>query len=44
MRVTMLGDATQLDTKEAGGNLQVTLPGHLPGNYAYVLKLAGYAR
>jgi hypothetical protein len=44
MRVTMLGDAKQLDTKAAGGNLQVTLPEHLPGNYAYVLKLAGYAR
>jgi alpha-L-fucosidase len=44
MRVTMLGDAKQLDTKDAGGSLQVTLPEHLPGNYAYVLKLAGYAR
>ena len=37
----MLGDATPLETA-AGGNLQVTLPEHLPGNYAYVLKLAGY--
>ena len=44
VRVTMLGDAKQLDTKAADGNLQVTLPEHLPGNYAYVLKLAGYAR
>ena len=44
MRVTMLGDAKELDTKEAGTNLQVTLPEHLPGNDAYVLKLAGYAR
>jgi hypothetical protein len=42
--VTMLGDANPLDTKAAGGNLQVTLPQHLPGNYAYVLKLAGYAQ
>ena len=44
MQVTMLGDAKPLDTKVTGGNLQVLLPEHLPGNYAYVLKLAGYAR
>ncbi len=44
MRVTMLGDAKQLNTKAANNNLQVTLPAHLPGNYAYVLNLAGYAQ
>ena len=44
MQVTMLGDAKPLNTKVTGGNLQVQLPEHLPGNYAYVLKLAGYAR
>jgi alpha-L-fucosidase len=44
MQVTMLGDAKPLDTKAEGGNLQVTLPQHLTGNYAYVLKLAGYAQ
>lgn len=44
MQVTMLGDANLLATKAAGGDLQVTLPAHLPGNYAYVLKLAGYAQ
>jgi alpha-L-fucosidase len=43
MQVTMLGDAEPLDTNTIGGNLQVTLPHHLPGNYAYVLKLTGYA-
>ena len=43
MRVMMLGDAKRLDTKAAGSDLQVTLPEHLPGNYVYVLKLAGYA-
>jgi alpha-L-fucosidase len=43
MQVTMLGDAKALDTKQRGGDLQVTLPEHLPGQYAYVLKLAGYA-
>jgi len=42
--VTMLGDGQPLDTKEVGGNLQVTLPAHLPGNYAYVLRLAGYSQ
>jgi alpha-L-fucosidase len=44
MQVTMLGDAKRLDTKAAGGNLQLALPEHLPGNYAYVIKLAGYTR
>ena len=44
IQVTILGDAAPLDTKSAGGNLQVALPEHLPGNYAYVLKLAGYAQ
>ncbi|MGH9587389.1 MAG: alpha-L-fucosidase, partial [Acidobacteriaceae bacterium] len=44
MHVTMLGDAGPLDTKTAGGNLQVALPKHLPGKYAYVLKLAGYTQ
>jgi len=42
-QVTMLGDVKPLDTKAADGNLQVTLPEHLPGSFAYVLKLAGYA-
>lgn len=44
IQVTMLGDATPLTTKAVGGNLQVQLPEHLPGKYAYVLKLAGYAK
>jgi hypothetical protein len=39
-----LGDVKPLETKAADGNLQVTLPEHLPGNYAYVVKLAGYAQ
>ncbi len=43
MQVTLLGDRQPLQTKTTGDNLQVTLPEHLPGNYAYVLKLAGYA-
>ena len=44
MQVMMLGDAKPLDAKAADGDLQVKLPEHLPGNYAYVLKLAGYAQ
>jgi alpha-L-fucosidase len=42
-QVTMLGDTTTLQTKAVEGKLQVSLPEHLPGNYAYVLKLTGYA-
>lgn len=44
MQVTMLGDRKALETKDGDGNLQVTLPEHLPGQYAYVLKLAGYVQ
>jgi alpha-L-fucosidase len=43
MQVTLLGDAKPLNTKTANGNLQIVLPEHLTGNYAYVLKLTGYA-
>jgi alpha-L-fucosidase len=43
-QVTMLGDSKPLETRSEGGNLQVTFPEHLPGNYAYVLKLPGYAQ
>ncbi len=42
-KVTLLGDATPLPVKAVGGNMQVMLPAQLPGRYAYVLKLAGYA-
>lgn len=42
-QVTILGDAQPLESRAADGNLQVMLPEKLPGNYAYVLKLAGYA-
>jgi alpha-L-fucosidase len=43
VNATLLGDSKPLATKEANGNLQVSLPQHLPGKYAYVVKLAGYA-
>ncbi|MFP5211102.1 MAG: alpha-L-fucosidase [Acidobacteriota bacterium] len=42
--VTLLGDSQRLVARSTGGNLQVSLPAHLPGSYAYVLKLTGYAQ
>lgn len=42
-QVVMLGDGKPLDTKTSGGNLRVKLPKHLPGSYAYALKMTGYA-
>lgn len=44
LEVHMLGDATPLKWKAEGDNLKVTLPENLPGNYAYVIKLAHYMR
>jgi alpha-L-fucosidase len=43
-QVILLGNAKPLDVKAVNGNLQATLPEHLPGNYAYVIKLSGYAQ
>ncbi len=42
--ITMLGDPKPLGYEQMGGNLGIRLPEHLPGDYAYVIKLAGYAR
>ena len=44
IEVTLLGQKGILTWKAEGDNLQVTLPARLPGNYAYVLKLAHYDR
>jgi alpha-L-fucosidase len=44
MQVKMQGAVGALETKTAAGNLQALLSEHLPGNYAYVLKLAGHAQ
>jgi alpha-L-fucosidase len=44
LEVYMLGDAKPLAWKADGDNLKITLPGSLPGNYAYVIKLAHYLR
>lgn len=41
--VTLLGQGSALKASAKGGELQVTLPETLPGKYAYVLKLSGYA-
>ena len=40
--ISLLGDARQLQWKESGTNLRLTLPKSLKGNYAYSLKLANY--
>jgi alpha-L-fucosidase len=42
--VTLLGAAGPLVASSTDGGLRVTLPAKLPGQYAYVLKLAGYAK
>jgi hypothetical protein len=41
--ITMLGDS-KLGFEQMSKTLRITLPDHLPGDYAYVIKLAGYAR
>ena len=40
----MLGDPKPLLWKADGDNLKITLPEKLPGDYAYVIKLAHYMR
>jgi hypothetical protein len=40
----MVGNAKPLAWKADGDNLKITLPEKLPGNYAYVIKLAHYSR
>lgn len=44
LEVYMLGDSKPLAWKADGDNLKITLPDSLPGNYAYVIKLAHYMR
>jgi alpha-L-fucosidase len=44
LEVYLLGDAKPLEWKADGDNLKVTLPDQLPGDYAYVIKLAHYLR
>ena len=44
LEVYMLGDAKPLTWKADGDNVKITLPENLPGNYAYVIKLAHYMR
>jgi alpha-L-fucosidase len=41
--ITMLGDS-KLGFEQMGRNLTIDLPEHLPGDYAYCIKLSGYAR
>ena len=42
--VTQLGAATALAMQADGGNLRITLPAPLEGDYAYSFKLANYER
>jgi alpha-L-fucosidase len=42
--ITMLGESKPLAFQEMGTNLRIALPEHLVGDYAYVVKLAGFAR
>ncbi|HEY2472051.1 MAG TPA: alpha-L-fucosidase [Terracidiphilus sp.] len=42
--ITMLGASKALAYEEMGRSLKIGLPDQLPGDYAYVIKLAGYAR
>jgi len=44
LEVYMLGDPKPLQWKADGDNLKITLPDKLPGDYAYVIKLAHYMR
>ncbi|HWG21724.1 MAG TPA: alpha-L-fucosidase [Terracidiphilus sp.] len=44
VKVWMLGMKGQLKWKAAGDNLQVMLPDHLPGKYAYVLAIHDFDR
>ncbi|MGA7106360.1 MAG: alpha-L-fucosidase, partial [Terracidiphilus sp.] len=41
--ITMLGDSKLLAFQEVGASLRIALPEHLVGDYAYVVKLAGFA-
>jgi alpha-L-fucosidase len=44
LEVYMLGNSKPLQWKIDGDNLKITLPEKLPGDYAYVIKLAHYLR
>jgi len=42
--ITLLGDRKPLQYTQMGRSLSIKLPEHLVGDYAYCIKLAGYAR
>jgi alpha-L-fucosidase len=44
VRITELGDSTELGSNEQSGGTRIALKGSLKGDYAYTFKLAGYAR
>lgn len=43
-QVSLLGDPKSVHWKFEANNLRISLPEKMPGNYAYVFKLAGYAQ
>ena len=44
VKITELGDSTDLGAKVQQGNTRIALPGQPKGEYAYSFKLAGYVR
>ena len=40
-KISLLGNAGPLDWSQQGDDIKVSLPAALPGEYAYVLKIAG---
>ena len=44
VKITELGDSTELGAKVQQGNTRIAFPGQLTGEYAYSFKLAGYVR
>ena len=41
IKISLLGAKGDLSWSQQGGDIKITLPPELPGNYAYVLKIAG---
>jgi hypothetical protein len=39
--MTLLGTTGELKWKQVGGDVEVELPGSLPGKYAYGMKVVG---
>jgi alpha-L-fucosidase len=44
VKITQLGESTDLGSNEQGSGTRITMKGSLKGDYAYSFKLAGYNR